>query len=899
MVITDKNTIVDTMVEQIIFSNEYDSRVHFTGISTVGVKFVGPVGLLGELELRAGLTRGEAEPYVRYGTFKEALKGYLKKTPKSVFAASAEKNMDSVAKMILRWRDSLVMAGWNRTITAGSPILKEIAGIEEHYRKMPRYEGVADRWQLLLDYFGKNPLRDTKIEVVNERGEIHPTIATVLDNINAKQTDTVIYRSKVPVVGQKVKAYLFDDLNDAMLAAAVTLDPQKDVIVCSNTKTFNNFLNLTGKKNVTSTLKNCNAPLLQLFKLLLLLLAEPKNLYNIVTYLETKPSPVKSGGSLARYLMKICGWGSDADWKKYQEKYEEPDVEWKKKVLESHNAFKKKMTSTDSEPLTFGVVKNAVSELKTWAISQNMVAANTKIEYELTDAQKEELSTLVGFCKKFEAIERADDDVLTSVDLVAYADEIYDDGDYDDYEAVVGSFDTYPSLAAIHTQVTCGKLVWVDCYGDVAAKEDMEFLNEKEKAELRELGVRIWSRPEQVAAQISSLTTFAQSCSEELLLFIPKKVHGEAVAPSPLLSCLAVEPEVAHFDLGSTMAETVKLPQRQTYHKLLEPIKSHRKATKDGAAKESYSSLNMLVNSPFDYVMKYLAGIYAPNINNLDGLFRIKGNVAHKCLEVICAECNNDVAAVKAIVEDKEKLFTRIDNVAQQVGLVLLLKENQLEFARFKSLLQSSFMNLLDIIIENNLTIAGLEAEYTEDASDITDNNASLEAKVDLVLSDAKGAIYIFDLKFSNPKSYKETLQDNQGKILQLDIYKHCIEKSGKRVVFRGYFLLTDGRLYTADDCLKKSSNITIVKPGNKYMDGNGMEMLHHSYIFRYEELANGLLEEGEGLRCESQKDENEDAYYYHVEDKKLYPYASTGVKTPVKDENKYSEYTIFKGGLK
>lgn len=894
MVITDKNTIIDTMVEQIIFSNEYDNRVHFAGVSTVGVKFVGPIGLLGELELKAGLTRVESEPYVRYGAYKEALKSYLAKTPKSVFAASAEKNMDSVAKMILRWRDNLVMAGWESSITIDSPVLKEIAEIETHFTKSPYYQGVSDRWLIVLDYFRENNLCDAKIEVINERNQLHPTIGAILDAINARQPDTVRYNPKTPAKKQKVSAYQFEELNDALLTAAVTLDPEKDVIICQDTKAFNNFLNLTGKRNVTSKLKNCNAPVLQLFKLLLLLLAEPKNIYNIVTYLKTSPCPVKGGNRLASYLMQKCGWGSDAEWKDYLAKYEEPDNEKKQQVAEIHKNFKDKMTSCYTQDLTFGIVKEAVSELKTWAIRQKTAAASAKIEYELSDAQKEELSTLVGFCKKFEAIDRNDSDVLTSVELIGYADEIYDDGEYDDYEAVVGAFDTYPSLACVHTPNTVGKVVWVDCYGDLLASYDYEFLNEKEKSTLCQQGVRVWSRSEQVAAQIASLTAFAQSCGTELLLFTPKRVHGEIVASSPLLSCLSAVPELPQFDLGGTMEGIIQLPKPQPYYTLNKPITSHRKSRSGGKVKESYSSLDLLVKSPFDYVMKYLAGLYAPNLNNLEGMQRIKGTVGHKCLENICAECKNNVAGINTIVNNAKQFSARVDAAAHQVGMVLLLKENRIEFDRFKSQLQHSFINLLDIIIQNNLTIVGLEAEYTEDASDITDNNASLEAKVDLVLSDAEGGIYIFDLKFSVPKSYMDTLKTNKGKVLQLDVYKYCIEKSGKRVVFRGYFMLTDGRLYTTDRCLKDNNNITVVSPEKNSLSGDIMEKLHNSYSYRYKELANRILEEGEGQSCDGV------SYYESVDDKDLYPYdIDTPKKEPKKAENKYSDYKIFKGGLK
>ena len=139
------------MTHKLIFSNDYDGRVHvdFEHVPAAGVRFVGPLGLLGELEQRAGLTCGEPKDSDRIERLKVAIADHISNHQDSIFKDSFELDKDTVANRILRWRDALVMAGWNATCNVDSPLLNELSLIEAAFDKAKEggnYRSVSDRW---------------------------------------------------------------------------------------------------------------------------------------------------------------------------------------------------------------------------------------------------------------------------------------------------------------------------------------------------------------------------------------------------------------------------------------------------------------------------------------------------------------------------------------------------------------------------------------------------------------------------------------------------------------------------------------------------------------------------------------------------------------------------------
>lgn len=102
---------------EIVFSPYYDGNCFAgnpaTGGCQLGTKYVGTIGLLNELELRAGLSRGDVSLMRRAIEYCAAIQEVLSAQPatKPFYEESLKNDPLGVARQLLTWRDALTMAG--------------------------------------------------------------------------------------------------------------------------------------------------------------------------------------------------------------------------------------------------------------------------------------------------------------------------------------------------------------------------------------------------------------------------------------------------------------------------------------------------------------------------------------------------------------------------------------------------------------------------------------------------------------------------------------------------------------------------------------------------------------------------------------------------------------------
>lgn len=872
--ICPQNQGIDIMTEQYYFHPDYDSRVHvdYAKLNPIGTAFVGQMGLLSRLELKAGLVHAEIpnEDCEREEEYKDAIRKSLQRL--KCFQDSFRLDEINTARQILVWRDSMKMAGWDfKPFANCSDVLADLSLIEGNFKNS--FLSIADRWSAIREYISKNPI-SISITACCEKTQIHPVISDILDKLGAKF---------VPLsdVGGKVDVCKFKDAFDAYQSAALTLDPKKDIIVVQNANMLNEALCQVGHAEIDASLEDNFSPITQLFRITLLIYAEPKNFGNIISYLLTKPSPVTCGHELGSYLLKNCGWGDADTWnnfisgvsifKKWDAASNTPVSYTPEEVQSIQKEFSdfKVFIGSIGQNTSGADIKARISDLITWT--------NSTRAGQFVSIQK---ANLRNICRRL-FILLDEKKSYTPDEIKNLADSITTSSSIPVASSKVESFYTYPSLGCIHDSVSDGKVVWVDCYGHIEASYDYSFLSPTDSASLQKCGVGIWPKTEQVAAKIALLLASVKHAGKDVVLFIPQNADGARAEVSPLVSELGINMSSAGTYSLTTSANPVvpfASKAKTDYYDL--------KVAVPQRDKESYSSLNMLINTPFDYVLQYACGLYAPEVGQLEGLDRICGSVAHKAFENMCKANGNDAVKVKAIVSDPALLHAEVEKAASECGIVLLLPENSFRLNTLKSDLQESFSNLIDIIITNNLKIIGIEMVYSEAQSPIVQNN-DLKAKIDLVLKSKSGDICVFDLKYGSPKHYKDNLVDDMA--LQLDIYKYCVENDTtglkSRVEMVGYFNLKVGRLFTTYSNFVPSSNIEVVVCKNP--KNNVMNLVKDSYDFRFDEFnTSHKLEEGEGCPTSVL------AYASST----LYPLNETRGS---KNESKFSNYKLFKGGSK
>lgn len=866
------------MTEQYFFHPDYDGHVHvdYAKLSSIGTSFVGSMGLLSRLELKTGLIHAEYpnDDCEREEQYKVA----IRKRKSSLKCLDTSFAMDevNVTRQILRWRDALKMADWNFVPNPSySDVLNDIAEIESNFNSS--IVGISDRWIAIKRYLDGGKSLSINITVNCDKSQIHPTIAYILDKLGAK------YAALSDVNGGNVTAYKFKDAYDAYQAAALTLDPKKDILIVQNPQILNDALKSVDHQAIDASVDTDNSSVVQLFKTLLLIFAEPNNFRNVVSYLKTLPCPINEGGKLGDYLLDNCGWGSASEWSNFIS-----EVNNYKKWDDATNSF---VALSCSE---VGDIQDEYNNFKSFVLGISSPAGGIEIKQKIDDliawskkynsdpAIRSQKMALRDLCRRVTFLLNTNKN-YTSDEIRAMVDNINASYSFKVGLSTVDSFMTYPSFGCVVDSVNNGSVVWVDCFGSLGANYDYSFLSPSDVVSLQKNNVGIWKKTDQVAAKISLLSSAVRHAGKDVVLFIPQNSEGERTMSSPLLTEFGID--VAKLPAYSklTVSQLPVVPFASTpqtsYYKLKVAIPQRKH--------ESYSSLNMLINTPFDYVLQYACGLYAPNVSQLEGLKRICGSVAHKTFENMCNANSGNVVAIKNIVAssnfDKE-----IENSALESGIVLLLPENTFLLSELTANLRVSFTNLLDIIANNNLTIVGNEVHYQESSSAIVDNN-DLDAIVDLVLKNQQGEICVFDLKYGNPKSYKTNLLNDRA--LQLDIYKYCVEHSTtSKVAMVGYFNLIEGKLFTAYSGFRSDENIDVVTPKNPLT--NVMDMVKNSYSYRFEEFNTyNRLEEGEGADI--------NALNYKT-DPSLYPLKEEGSQKSLrKAVNNFSSFTLFKGGHK
>ena len=141
---------------------------------------VGDTAFLEQLLMRAGLPQdSEEEEKARVQAYAEAIKAQ----GATIFSASLQSDSEGTAKLLLKWRDLLVMAGWTAAdkINEESNKLRVFALCDEALRAYPSR---ADRWREVYQYLkdGYQILKETdSIDVRIPKALIPPMIANVLE----------------------------------------------------------------------------------------------------------------------------------------------------------------------------------------------------------------------------------------------------------------------------------------------------------------------------------------------------------------------------------------------------------------------------------------------------------------------------------------------------------------------------------------------------------------------------------------------------------------------------------------------------------------------------------------------------------------------------------------------
>lgn len=887
---------------KIIFSPEF-TGTPYVNYSDGGVLFdtifVNNSGLLSILELRAGLTCASASAAEREAQYLIAVEKHLKG---AFYESSFEKDDWGVARTLLHWRDTLMMAGWNKDIKGISEKLDKLADIESDFLSI----GEADRWVKIAKCSEIERLitNGDSIEIMCHKDLIEPLIQQILDkfgnkayytpisqpcgaeNSNLRAIQEFLLNNKELNIEKKDDSFeiiKFDKKEDAYDWFVRQYDCDDNcVIVNSDANTYNSIAERYAKPKVNSVINNSNPQLLQLFKLGLSLFERPFNAYNILSYLQLPISPIPSSlrWQLANILIKEGGLGEK--WYNIIDTFDFTND--KGKDCREEKLIFLQPIDAEYKPNAIAIkdIEQYNTALLNWSNKRMRADSTSKNEREIFNALK-------SFCSALNIIMNAHNAECIEYDkLNKWIQNIYRPISMKHNDAEEGSVNMIDDACLVYNSPE--QLIWLDCNATNKIAYKYDFLTKTEIDKLKEVGILLASDAQILSAKHLGRNNAIAKVSKKITLITELTDLNEYSRENSLIVEINTPILTQKGDLCREEEEIdIVSLTTQNYYKIEKPIEINRE-------KESYSSINTLIQYPFDYVLKYATEIYDNANNEFSDIDITRGTVAHYVIETIFKKAEYDTAKAREIIRvEYDGLF---DSAVHCKGIILLSKENGLEYTFTKEKLKESILSLLTIIEENNLTPYECEAEIECELEDI----GKFEAKIDMLLKNNDGYFVIFDFKWSeNSNSYKKLLQES--KEIQLALYERAVVTHyEKAVVAKCYYLLPKCKLYTCDNL--NGSNIEKV---SKKENIDIIRLIINSYAYRKSELKEGTIEEGE---CKRLDDLN-----YHKEEN-LFPLKSDNNNKDIKslpytkkrktknrynqsNEDKATTYPILKSKLK
>jgi hypothetical protein len=331
---------------------------------------------------------------------------------------------------------------------------------------------------------------------------------------------------------------------------------------------------------------------------------------------------------------------------------------------------------------------------------------------------------------------------------------------------------------------------------------------EAEQKQLAAHGGR-FPAPEVVAAQTNACWIRPlMAARRKLILAVPRQRCGEAVERHPLHTRLlalidGVAATLPTLDLERELATgraTVPVQFVTIHHRPLPRLRRWwklssgvRLAPRD---RESYSSLEKFIYSPYAWVLQYKAGLEAGQLAGLrfQPDSNLKGTLLHRLLDLMlaapAAEIDWRTATESALDQWLEGRWLRL---LEQEGGTLLLPGKVADAA---ALLASGKMALWELLQQMRAAKV-INARSNISLAAAPFHNGQLGGIVDLLVENQSGRAVV-DLKFGGREIREKELRENRA--LQLTVYGYLLKQQHKTWPAAAFYILTSRRLIAQDN---------------------------------------------------------------------------------------------------
>ena len=876
-------------------------------------------GLLDCLELYAGKHIECLSNKQRIAHYYSAMYDYTIMNPEHKLVKSFNLDGLGTAKTCLFWRDLLVEAGWNGQASTASGRMEVLCEVEESFN----CNGTGERIHALISHIneGCSLPPNLTIELGCPEDCLPPSIKDLFDALRDREVEIRTPQSETSngsnlslvrqlVCGQNQNAltlqqnddsfhiYKFKQRQDALNWLTLQPADSYDVWIDSNNKDFDNTLRLSGQPVSGSTIKDVLPQISQLLVIGLNLFPQPLNIQFLLEWLHAPVSPLEgilrrpladaiidSGG----YYNKECKEVIDNYLKGEYDIWEEGITEEKKQeVIKSRKrkrskAIRRFLPSMNKPSDVLSLNDNVNKESVYKFVRLVLVWSKNRMFQNIDESVKRQLGTIKEQADALLLLlEKQTQDEIPFATLQGWINSLYEKQDCPLYDAeqncryIIAS----PALMADKADST----IWCDFYGGAMLPATYSFLSQNEIDALTKEGVALWNATDErrysaYLQQIPFIMT-----SDHLSLVVVERDGSTVLPKHPLM--ILLEQSISNLDIvieKPQIADQRYSERKPVDNSLHDAIYLEIKNTDKLRWRdhESATSLDNLIQNPFDYSLQYLMGIRDDGVSKMEQLDRTQGEVAHAVIASLFFKegKKNDPDTIH------HRVSVNYDNAFSDAllekGAILLLRENRVDIKIMKDRLRNAIDTLLDIMRSNKLHVVNCEKEILRGLQFEGDPN--IKGYVDMILGDDIDYLYVFDFKWTSSKNhYPELLKKNGS--LQLALYKEMVEKElGRDVAAVAYYLMPENCLYSTTsfegehtEKLEEEENV-----------GKDLFLqVKNSYKYRLQQIKDGKIELGEG---KLEKD------LQYVNDTKKEGLMPLRVRDGVKETNIFSNYKCFK----
>ena len=855
-------------------------------------------GLLSQLALHAGIHQQIPSYPERLASYHKALLGYDKDHVDNIFHKSIDIDSMSVAKTLLQWRDYLALCGWNSEIKLDNCIrLNTLAGIDKIFED----KGLAKllnklQEQLNLMVSGNTTApsiyKELTIEIPCALDLLPDYIQPIFNSLRGLGVTIEESDDKQNAMPESINEIHFSQQWKAEAWLSQQAPNAYDLWINTDNKRFDNWLHMSGQPVCGSEMENANPQITQLFLLAVQLFQRPLNVNTLLQYLFLPECPldrkfrrelakniVREGGFCNEKVQKCINAYIEREFK--DEKDTTPQKSTKKKRESDYLSYlpfdlrdeeKALPLSEEADFVDKKALVSFLSSIESHA-SERAVKIASKLPY---DARISQLRVVSEMSKALiDQIDKIIVGDLSFKKLIQWSQSLYESGDYKLYNAQTHSrtLITQPSNMISNA----AKVIWCNFYGDVSKKLSTDFLSPYEQQDLNKHGVRLWNKDNETKfLNIMYARPFHQT-TESLTVITCDKLGETKLPLHPLYHLIQGTAQKQDGDalynaLAKKEVDIVDNCREDFKKEIRFDAKAHPVTWKDT---ESFTSMEELLQNPFDYFMQYPLQFQDISDTNIK-LSTTYGYVAHETIEYLFTTERGNEGLTDFVVSHYEEALHR---ALLRKGALLLLPEHHLDKDRLTYQLRKCVKNLATLVEKNNLAVIKCEQKEKEQLD--FEEGIFLKGYIDMVLKDKDGNEVVFDLKWTSKKDkFQKILEKNRA--LQLAIYQAMLKKhSGESAIVRtAYYVMPQGKLFSTDNF--SGTNFEQITPASQ---DDVMEQLRKGYTERREEINDGIIETADNEPIANLK---------YAGTAGVFPLKSEGSRPAKKVENKYSDYKCF-----